>query len=359
MPTRAEEPSSGEMRDISLFTLLNACLRHRRLIVRSAIGGLAIVAAYGLFSPRKYASSSTFMPRGPSGASALTGIASQFGLTLPTPDPGQSPEFYVDLLQSREILDTVILTQFPLDTVQAAPAANLIRIYDVSGATPGLQLVRARKRLAESISASIRQKTGVVTLTVRAPSAALAKQINVLMLDLVSRFNLQTRQSQASAERAFTEKRLLQVKDDLRLAEDRLQRFLQQNRDYRNSPGLTFEQERLARSVGLQQQIFTTLAQALERSKIDEVRDTPVITLIELPSLAVRSESQRLIIKGVLALLLFGMAGGAIGLGRDAIGRERRSGSTEAEEFDRLTDSLMRWLPLRRRPPSSNASPGE
>jgi uncharacterized protein involved in exopolysaccharide biosynthesis len=349
---------AGETGEISVFTLLNACLRHRRLMFWPAAIGLAMVIGHGLLSHRTYASTSTFVPQTrdvPSALAGLSGFASQFGFTLPAGGAAESPAFYADLLQSRALLDSVIVHKYILDSSTSSSPRDLIQIYEITGANHGLQLWRARKRLTADVNVTIRQKTGVVVLTVQAPAAALATEINALLLRLVNRFNLNTRKSQASAERVFTETRLDEVKTDLRAAEDRLELFLQQNRDYRNSPALSFQQDRLARDVALQQQVFSTLAQALERAKLDEVHDTPVITILEKPSIPVRPESRRLAINGMVASFAFGFGGLLFGLGRDAMNRERRSGSPEVQEFDLLTASL---LPLRRRTPRP-ASPSQ
>src|SRR3712207_7894583 len=53
-------------------------------------------------------------------------------------------------------------------------------------------------------------------------------------------------------------------------------RSYQRNRDYRNSPELTFQQERLSREVSRVQQLYGRLSEAYEQAKIEEVRDTPV-----------------------------------------------------------------------------------
>ena len=129
------------------------------------------------------------------------------------------------------------------------------------------------------------QKTGVVELEVTAGNPGLAQEINQRLIDLVNEFNLRTRQSQAANERAFTERRLEEVRQELRATEDGLQSFLQRNRDYTNSPALTFQVERLQREVSMRQEVFTTLAQEFQQAKIEEVRDTPVITVVEAPSL--------------------------------------------------------------------------
>ena len=50
--------------------------------------------------------------------------------------------------------------------------------------------------------------------------------------------------------------------------------------------------QRLQREVELQQQLVIGLAQQYEESRIREVRDTPVITVIEHPALPARADSR-------------------------------------------------------------------
>jgi uncharacterized protein involved in exopolysaccharide biosynthesis len=112
------------------------------------------------------------------------------------------------------------------------------------------------------------------------------------LLEGLNYFNLITRQSQARQERRFTEGRLEAARASLRAAEDVLQRFLQANRQFAESPALTFQRDRLQREVLLQQQVVVSLAQQYEENRIREVRDTPVITIIETPILAARPDSR-------------------------------------------------------------------
>ena len=74
------------------------------------------------------------------------------------------------------------------------------------------------------------------------------------------------------------------AQDDLEIAEHELQIFLQRNRSYKDSPALTFEASRLERIINLRQQVYTSLAQAHEQARLDEVRDTPVMTIVDSPA---------------------------------------------------------------------------
>jgi uncharacterized protein involved in exopolysaccharide biosynthesis len=136
------------------------------------------------------------------------------------------------------------------------------------------------------------------------------------------------------------ERRLQEVRDSLRAAEDRLQAFLSQNRDFGKSPTLTFTQARLERAVEFQQQLLATLIPAYEQSKIEEVRDTPVLTILRQAEAPIRPNP-----RGRLRLMVLGLLGGiavgvALALGTEAMGRLRSSSEPAAEEFATLAAQL-------------------
>jgi len=132
----------------------------------------------------------------------------------------------------------------------------------------------------------------------------LSVQVAERLLGLVNEFNLQTRQRQANAEREFVTLRLVEARAELAVAEDSMQAFLQSNRRIENSPQLGFDRDRLQRVVTLRQEVVISLAQALEQAKIEEVRNTPVITIVEEPYPPARPDRRRLIMKGLVSLAL-------------------------------------------------------
>jgi uncharacterized protein involved in exopolysaccharide biosynthesis len=152
-------------------------------------------------------------------------------------------------------------------------------------------------RLLPTIAATQEVRTGVITMRVSAPHPALAKLVAEHLIDEVSRFNVVTRQSQATAERRFTERRLGEVRSSLAAAEEKLQDFLQRNRLYFSSAPLQFEHDRLAREVAFQQSLYSQLATSFESAKIEEVRDTPVLTVINPPDLPTRPDSRSAILR--------------------------------------------------------------
>ncbi|MBA3659781.1 MAG: hypothetical protein H0W67_09305 [Gemmatimonadales bacterium] len=348
--TRRESGGDEGEEEISYLGLLNAVLRARRLVFGMAVASALIVVGISLFLPRSYTADSSFMPQSRKQGSGLSGLAAQFGLAVPAmTEGGQSPAFYADLLESHAILGQVVDTRFEYRSDTGTVQGTLIDLYRSKGETPALRRDAAIRRLEGDLSTSTVQKTGVVELSVMARHPALAVQISQRLLDLLNRFNLQTRQSQAAAERRFTEARLGGVRRDLRAAEDRAQAFLQRNRDYRNSPELTFQQDRLQREVSMQQELFTTLAQAFEQAKIEEVRDTPVITLVQQPELPVRPDRRGIVAKGIMAGVLGGLLGIAIAIARAYTRNSDLLETPAGAEFDALRRETMDDLtrPLR------------
>jgi uncharacterized protein involved in exopolysaccharide biosynthesis len=349
IPRPLPPPVEGEGR-VSLLRIGAAIMRHRMLVFGLSILALAVTATRILLLPRFYTTESSFIPQSNSTESSFTGLAAQFGVALPIGEPGRTPEFYASLITSRQVLGAVVDTPFVLP---GRGAVMLVDIYESSGETPELRRDDAIMELEGDLDTSVDPSSGTVQIKATAVDPTLALMINQRVLALINEFNLHTRQSQAAMERRFTEGRLEEVRGDLRAAEDRQQAFLQRNRDYQNSPELMFQVERLGREVDLRQQLYTVLAESYEKAKIDEVRDTPVITVVERPEVPVSPDRRGLIKWGLVAMILGFTLGTIIALSREAVTRSRNEEQAEFAEFDELwqsskDDLLHPWRPLRR-----------
>lgn len=296
----------GPNGDLTLISLVDFLLRHRRPILGTGLAAFLLVGVYTFVRHRTYTSTARFMPQATTeGALArLSGLAASFGVAVPSSDPGASPTFYADLLQSRDVLRRTVETPYTVLTRGDTLRGTLVELLDAHGKTPARRRDAAAKDLLENLDVRVGRETGTVDLEVTMPWPDLARQVAVHMIDQVSDFNLHRRQTKAGAERRFVEARLAEAADSLRAAELRLEGFLQRNREYRNSPQLTFTYDRLDREVNMQQQVYTTLAQSYEAARIDEVRNTPVITVVEAPDLPSGPDPRLALVKGVLAGLL-------------------------------------------------------
>jgi uncharacterized protein involved in exopolysaccharide biosynthesis len=303
-----------------------------------------LLLGYSFVRPSSYTSSATFMAQSEApNLSQLSGLAAQIGVSVPSSIGGgtQSPAFYADLLRSSNLLRDVVTTTYslPEDMLEESGSGegDLVTIFDVGGETRGEKIVNAVENLRVRLTTGTDVETGVVRVAVTTRWPALSHQIVQRLIDLVNRFNVERRRSQAEAERRFLEGRVEAARQELRAAEDSLERFLDRNRRYENSPRLRFEYQSLQRRVELNQQVFSTLAQSFEQAKMQEVRSTPVITVVEEPETPVKPDAQSRILLVLLGLL----GGGVVAIGW-AFGREFIQATRETEP-----DAYARFMDLR------------
>jgi uncharacterized protein involved in exopolysaccharide biosynthesis len=340
--------------EVSLVGIFVVLLRQRRIITLVTVAGVVLGITAGLLAKRSYTALASFtLQSSDARLSRMAGLAAQFG--FPAALGGElapTPDFYANLLTSRQLLGQVVDTRFAISAPEGKREGTLAELLGVDAPSAQVRRERAIDQLRDHVGAVSSVKTGLVEVSSRLPTPELASQVLGRMLDLLNDFNLRTRQSHARAERIFVEGRLKEVEAELRAAEDRLQAFLQRNRDFRNSPQLTFEVDRLQRGVAMRQQVYSSLAQSYEQSRIDEVRDTPVFTMVETVSTPVEPDSRRLAVRAILGLLLGGMLGVLAGFGREFSRRRREAGDATFDDLvtlrqEALADIKRPWRILR------------
>ena len=325
--------------------MATAVLRHIRFIAIWALIPAIAVVAYTLLAPRTYTAASSFIPQSRGmNLGGVTALAAQLGVLPIGSETTEGPAFYADLATSRQLLGRLVDDSFTLGDDAGAETTTLLDWYEVEGETAAARRAAAIDRLRQDVDASVTTRTGVVRLRLTLSDPELAAAVNGQLLELLNEFNLRSRQTKAGQEREFIEQRMMEVGADLRAAEDRLADFMRQNREYTSSPELFLQYERLSREISLQQQLFVSLAESFEQAKIEEVRNTPVISILETPEVPVRPDARYLVLKAILAILAGALFGFLLVMGRDYVQRARerdRAGYLEfQEERARIRDRL-------------------
>jgi uncharacterized protein involved in exopolysaccharide biosynthesis len=344
-------PPGPERRDdeISLVEIVNPILRHWRIVVTAPLVLALVVGLWGLGQDRTYAASASFIPqaadgRGGGGAAAL---AQQFGVSLGSDRPGQSPQFYVDLLRSRTVLREAVESEYQVlaedGTLRRGTLIEMFDIEEDGNRFPPWR--RAADKLRGRISTSVARETGLVQLTVSASHPALAEQIAERLLEILNTFNTEVRQSRAQEEGRFIGGRLTEAQAELRAVENALQDFLRQNREFRNSPELTFEYDRLQRQVAMRQEVYTSLLRSQEQARIDAVRDTPLFTVVDRPAGTAEPQGRGTVLRVMLAFMLGLMVAVFVAFIREASRRSRDSEDPHYREFRVLAQQA--WNDLR------------
>ena len=335
---------------------VNALLRRWRLVAGLPLLAAILTAIVVLLLPPRYTATVTFVPEqrtptrggGAGGAAGggLVGLAGQLGIPLGM-DPTQSPRFYAEVLTSRELLARVLLTKFPDPRRPAAgdsvPLLAILRVWGgIWGAKSAADsLDRGVRKLRRRVSARVDIQTFLVYLSVTTRYPDLSAAVATRFIEYLNEFNATKRESQARARRQFVEQRIVDGERELHAAEDDLRRFHERNRAWQESPELSAEEGRVHMQVNILQEVYLTLRRDYEQARIEEVNDTPVITVVD-PAVPPQRQSYW---REVLVLLAF-VFGGLIGVLGAWSGvrfeRLRREDEDGYEEFTGLLQRLRR-----------------
>ncbi len=316
----------------NLLELGSVFLRHRRATMWFPLVVAALTGVITLLISPTYTATTTFVPetgtqgRLPSGLAGLAGLATQFGVSL-GPEASKSPRFYADILHSRELMEHVLLSHYsdPRNKAQtSADSATLLSILGVSGRDAADSLYRGVKKLSNRTSVRVDPQTNIVSLSVDEHYPHLAAAVANRFVAYLNAFNAQYRQSQAREQRKFVEQRLVDGERDLRTAEEDLRAFYERNRSWQQSPQLTFEEGRLRRQVEVRQEVYLTLKREYESARIQEVNDTPVITVIDSATAPVRRSKPERILLLAIALVVSAMMGASWAAGTEYLAQARR-----------------------------------
>ncbi|HET7553133.1 MAG TPA: hypothetical protein VFK04_17705 [Gemmatimonadaceae bacterium] len=337
---RATVPASPPL---LVFFCLRLLMVARRLVLAVILGGVAAVGI-ALLLPKEYTATASFTADDESMLPAgLSGLVGNFaGLQK----QGLSPQLAAALVSRNSSLVPTLYERFP--TRSGDGRADSVRLLDRL-VRPGLlaHLISptrdsahmefaALRELRSRVAADISERTGLVTVVVTLRDPVLAAAVANRLVDRVDEFNAHTNQTRAGATRVFLEGRTQETGRALRQAESDLAKFHSTNRDFRSSPTLALEESRLQRQVEIHQQVYLSLVEKLESARIDEVKDTPVLTRVERATPPVKKSFPRFSIFGLsgafLGLLL--VLGTSFGLAYVEWYRNE-----DPEGYDRLADS--------------------
>jgi uncharacterized protein involved in exopolysaccharide biosynthesis len=330
---------SDRPKNFPFIETANLLLRNWKLVLGVIALTFALAVVPAILTARSYTSSGAFLAQSKESASGVQAIAAQFGVGVSS--GGMSPQFYVDLLRSREFQRQLVMTQYVASTSEGPRRGTLSDFLDISAKKrPTERLQATIDKLGGLLRASASPSTDVVSFSITTPHADLSQQVAVRVMDLVNKFDVEKRQTHAAAERRFTEKRLAEAREELRVAQTNLAGFRERNRLFAVSPTLEQVNARLAVEMRQREQTYLMLSEAYEKAKIDEVRDTPVLTTIEPPVVPVRPNGRGVVWRGMLGLVIGFLLGGLLAFIRDPLRRAAVRDSADVREFLMLTSGM-------------------
>ncbi|MBL52005.1 MAG: hypothetical protein CMG57_08625 [Candidatus Marinimicrobia bacterium] len=272
-----------------------------------------ITIIYSLFiANHVYTSTSKIMSSSSSGGiSQAAGLAAQFGISLPiSSGEAETNWVYPEIIKSRTIGRKILKRNF--NTREFGAQKSLTQILTYGNEEPQFSLdtleTMALELLNKKIQVSENIKTGIYTLITNASEPVLSAEINMAILEELDSHQREYNKNRTSKTRQFIEERIVGTEKELNSAEENLRKFMDRNRRIENSPTLLLEQQRLNREVTVLTGVFTTLKQQLETTKIEEVKESEYVIILDKPEVPLlRSKPQRtkmVIMSGVFGILL-------------------------------------------------------
>jgi len=298
-------------------------------IVTGAVTVLAIIIS--LILPEYFKSTAVLLPDtdksklGSAGGS-LSSLAAMAGVNV----SGEVSvvRLYPNILKSESVLRTVIYSKY--QTKEFSDSVNLIQYWKIKDKNPERDFEVALLNLRAGLDVGMDLKTGVLTMSIETEEPQLSADILNNTIRVADKFIRTQRNTNALEQRKWIEARLIEVKTDLSKAENTLKEFREKNRMVSGSPQLLLDQERLLREVQINATMYTELKKQYELVKIEEIRTTPIINVLDYGRAAAKKESPRRSIIVLISMMLAFAGSGSYRI------IERFYGETVAELYKRL-----------------------
>ena len=304
-----QQPLFPDEEQISLGDLILTLAKHiKMIVVIPSLLCILVIVDVTFFRGHTYTSTSKIMSSSEvNRVSQAAGLAAQFGINLPSGQDG--PKWvYPEIIKSRTLARSLLKRKF--DTIEFGPQKTLLHILTNKNnssevSTYALE-ASAVNKLNKMISLSEDSKTSIITLSISASEPKLSKDINDVLIEELDTHQRSYNKSKTSDAKRFVTERINDTEKELIAVEEALKIFKDRNRRIGNSPALQLEQQRLEREVTVLTGVFTTLKQQLETIKIEEVKKSDYVVVLDPPEIPLErsapKKKQEVIFAGVVGI---------------------------------------------------------
>ena len=295
----------------SLATVKFTFVKHLRTLIMIPILSIfcALVYLFIIAEP-VYTSVSKILPISEDGTNAngLTGMAAEFGISIPLSMGGKIPwdEIYPEIVQSERLLSSALNNQFMSKKYGNRILLDIIVAeYDLMKYKESERSIRAIAELKKRIIITKDRLSPVVTLSIEAFEAQFAADLSRYIIDKSGQIQRQLKTNRVRQKRLFIEERMTEVSNELDQKEKILREFRENNRNL-SSPALQMKVQEMGREVDLQSSLYLTLRSQFEKAKIEEVDKDDMVQLIDGPTRPIKLTRPRRRL-GIPMAILFGV----------------------------------------------------
>jgi len=259
------------------------------IILTFSIGLLAAVRVLFFIDP-VFNSSATLLPKNsPSNMPKFGGLADQFGLNMPSMSSSsgqiESAELYPELIYSRAMAEKILSREF--ESLLYKPKNKILMKILLNDSSAALNNPASYKMASNIFFSSVRvvtdRRSPVIRLSVNAVEPKLASDIAMAVIEELSLMQSKFKNNKSEKKKTFIQLRIVEVKAELVLLEEKLKTFREKNRKISSSPALLLRKERLMREVGLKMEVYTTLKSQFELAQIEGLNNNESVDIIDYP----------------------------------------------------------------------------
>jgi uncharacterized protein involved in exopolysaccharide biosynthesis len=260
-------------------------------IVTGIVTVLAVIISFILHESFK--STAVLLPDTDKSKVASLGGMSDFVALAGVNVSGEVPlvKLYPTIIKSESVLKNVIYSRY--QTKEYSDSVNLIQYWEIKEKSPERDYEVALIALRSLLAITMDTKTSVITMSIETEEPQLSADILNNIINAVEISIRTKRNSNASEKRKWIDSRLVEAKADLSKSENALKVFREKNRMVSGSPQLLLDQERLAREIEINSTIYVELKKQYELARIEEIRTTPIISVLDYGRAAAKKESPK------------------------------------------------------------------
>jgi len=290
--------------ELDFFTLFRLLLRRKAVVAGFAAFFLLCAVAYVLIASPMYTAHTTILPTQEIESSPQLGnfqnLASQFGLL--SLQSGNLSDIFPAVLQSEALIVPLLDSTF--SETGGDRGKPLIQYLNIEEDDPYRARRRGYETLLENISVSVDERSRLITLSVTMAEPWLAARLANVMAKKLNDFTIDYKTSDAEKFREFLEEQVRQKKEAYDEILNELASFKQENLNYLESPELNkqFQMLELERQARLS--ILIQAREQYELARIQEVKDTPTIKVLDTAEIPVEPSHPRTVLILGLSLVI-------------------------------------------------------
>jgi uncharacterized protein involved in exopolysaccharide biosynthesis len=283
--------------------ILRVVWRKKKEIITITVLLTVLVSGGSYLLTTKYTSTATLIPTGSTtGLGSLADLAGMAGININVQNQDLTL-LYPEIILSEEVLKGVIYKEY---TLKDGSRNNLIHIFDLTNEDTSKAFDKTLDQLQKTIKISMDKKTLLISLLYEEREPQLTADILNETITQLDFFLRKKRNTSALEQRKFIERRLREISAELAASEDALKSFREGNRMISMSPSLILKEERLIREVTINNSLFLELKKQYEMVKIEEIKNIPIINVLDKAQPASeKSFPIRKKIAGLAGLIIF------------------------------------------------------